>query len=902
MSGVEDTTALVSAFNDANVSHEKRTAILQLLRSYISLFDNLVAPESDRLVMEFVQLANIKADCMHAKKLLQSVFNVLCTKISDRQYGYEKLVEALSYFLLSVDCSAFEGNPSSLTNIARDIMKKLGPAQTYSRGTFPTHSISLFALHHTCSVIQEVDKDEFDHDKQDGLYREMSECLQSIISTQSYYPFRYQASLTQQSLARMDSNDGISSKERWYRLFCGVKGTAYFCQALLGAISMHFDLDSLENGIKEWSKARASNRIEQNSWYEIVQTLIDSRLLVQNDSNRLHNNEECFGTVEEIQDKIQNKQDQVALRFALIHEATLLVLDSDDEKVKGWAVAQLTYFGKCCAPDKGWAQNSDVLEALVEAALKVRQKGEFCSEMKNLLAKLNFGDRREEINRMMEHLDQRARWNEGSDEVFTSYDLFGADSLFNAIKTKLSSDASKAPKVEIENMLRNQPPLVGSEQLFFCHDPAQCPSSSDTTGELETTDFWAENMYCANLRQTLCLKVQEFTKRDGLDGYLKAKTHIDAKPRALGHCQHILLSLELLESSLSASKQQDRKKILDSANLFEDALELIKCTVCDKSNFRHNFLVWIKNAAGIASVKHDVWHLSEVSLELFVKVVKVVQYFPEEWEKIKGILDPYAFEKDPYLAVDCILSVMTVNPEITDNLQKLPQAISSGEETKSNAPARQRVSESTRLVRDSRISKCAQRLAKNKGTLTNIPSKRCTLYEALKETFAKYPLKVVGAMHERTRAIAQLVTSPQQVVEQARDSMAFVLNTTRQTLNGIFRKMRNWEGNRIHERSMERIADMSIDDLLRAYREGPNDRLIHFIVPKLFSTPVTVHGLESNGPTKLVIQRDSTSKNEYTFDICEDAKTFLSAIKKYTQQRFPKVAALIPEHDESYTY
>jgi len=280
---VKDTASLVAACNNSRNNQEQHEALLYWIENYISFFEKQSIADSHHRAMELVQLADVVAEGVRTKELLRNVFCCLCSKIRDNNYGEEKLILALCYFLLSVNSKAFQGNPHHLTRLARDLMAKLGPEATFSRATYSTHSVSLFALHHLCTVIHEVDPSELDHGNQDGLFRQMNGCLENIISTQSYYPFCYQAMLTRESLASMDSTRGISSRERWYRLFHAMRGVAYFYQALAEVATAKVDIDCFEKGIEELVEVFARHNIETNTWFEVIQELINFRVLVQKD-------------------------------------------------------------------------------------------------------------------------------------------------------------------------------------------------------------------------------------------------------------------------------------------------------------------------------------------------------------------------------------------------------------------------------------------------------------------------------------------------------------------------------------------------------------------------------------------------------------------------------------------
>jgi len=241
-------------------------------------------------------------------------------------------------------------------------------------------------------VIHAVDPTEFDHDKPTGLHQEVNRCLKIIIDSEPYYPVYYQARLTQQSLADMDSNPGVSSMEKRYRMFCALKGTIYIFQALAGVVSSNIDIENLEKGVNLWIEACTSRTIKQSSWYENTKLLIDARIVVQNDPEKCETFQNCLDKLNEIQDKTEDEHDQRALRFTIIRQLTLMAIHTPAD----WAREELFHFGTYYATEKGWAKDPAILEALLDGMLKTHQVHGMESRMERALKELKFYLRTEE--------------------------------------------------------------------------------------------------------------------------------------------------------------------------------------------------------------------------------------------------------------------------------------------------------------------------------------------------------------------------------------------------------------------------------------------------------------------------------------------------------------------------
>lgn len=381
-------------------------------------------------------------------------FCCLCTKISRNDYGDEKFVQELSHFLLLVDHKAFERNPHYLTRVARDLIKKLGQEATFSRGTYPTHNVSLLTLHHLCLVIHAVDPTEFDHDKPAGLYQEMNRCLESIVDSQSYYPIYYQARLTQQSLAYMDSHPGASSTEKRFRMFCAIKGTMYIFQALASVASANIDIENLEKGVNLWIEACTSRSIKQSSWYENSKPLIDARILVQSDPEKIETFQVCLLKINELQEQTRNKEDQLALRFTMIRQLTLMAIHCPADDVREWAREELFHFGTHYAIELGWAKDPAILEALLDAMLEVHQGDRMESRMERALEKLKLNLRTGEQAKMIENWEEATEWKRANEDVSRLDDDIDHYCLFRRVEKELAIDELISTRLATQEKLK----------------------------------------------------------------------------------------------------------------------------------------------------------------------------------------------------------------------------------------------------------------------------------------------------------------------------------------------------------------------------------------------------------------------------------------------------------------
>eukprot|EP00210_Caulerpa_lentillifera_P002064 g1979.t1 len=464
---VKDTESLVSACNKTVDNLQQHNAFLHWIQNYVSFFETSTASECRQDAMEFVQLANVLPESSNANTLLNDVFCCLCEKIHWGRFGDEKLIEALSVFLLTIDYSVFNGNPHCLVSVARDVMTKLGSEVTFSKSTYPTLSVLLLALHHLCVVIHEVDRNQFDHDKQEGLFQEVNRCLKKIIDSQTYYHFFYLATITQQSLSSMDANAGVSSKEIWYRLFCAVRGTVYFYQVLAGGLSMNIDLEKIEKGVKNWIEAGTSRGIKQKYWYEAVSLLTQSKILVQRDPFKLKLFQQSLQTIDDMQKKTKNDEELTALRFSMFRQLYLMALDNSSEDARRWAAKELMHIGCQWMLDNEWIKYPEVKASMWSAMVEVHQ----CPTLRETTT--------DYISMMIEKGFETECQKLKNVAKMESDHQIGHHSLFIRIKKKLSLNESIPSRLQTQNMLKQYYQLHSEVPSLFDNEPAKHVNTLD---------------------------------------------------------------------------------------------------------------------------------------------------------------------------------------------------------------------------------------------------------------------------------------------------------------------------------------------------------------------------------------------------------------------------------------
>lgn len=213
----------------------------------------------------------------------------------------------------------------------------------------------------------------------------------------------------------------------------------------------------------------------------------------------------------------------------------------------------------------------------------------------------------------------------------------------------------------------------------------------------EAINFFVENKYCANFRQVFRFMTQVLIERKREKGYLEVQSLVNARPIALGYQQHLLLNLELLEACLSASKPQDRAKILNSTSVLEIAFKWIEPLLLEDHNRPRDPGPRLRGFRTLDSIIDATMHQDQL-LELFAKVARVARCAPDQWERVMYMLKPHASILDKQRCVHCIALFIQVIPEERQKLLQLYWAFLDNEEDSKREVAIRKFSDVARLM------------------------------------------------------------------------------------------------------------------------------------------------------------------------------------------------------------
>ncbi|MCG8341022.1 MAG: hypothetical protein MI674_07180, partial [Cytophagales bacterium] len=391
-------------------------------------------------LQEYSSLAHIQATPEN-RRLRESYFNSLCNKIKGGQYGETPLIEALEYTLQNIDSDVFEGNPSTLIWLGKDLLAKLDPSSNkFTKATYSTHRSTLYALHQTLVLIQLIDPSQWD----EGIYSQFKEKVEAIAGNANYYPFRYHALLLDQILQRLKSEEYRARLKRM-RIVDGLRAGWAVGQAVVSMAAGKLDIDALKKiyeslkaafareGIeaKSWydryqdivqcihaledirseikdflgncktlEDAFASEKMEEKTWYDCHQAVKYASILSLGDSNKYSVFEQGLEALQKAKLK-NNEEGRKALCFGIVQQLRLLALHGPTEQVRKQSIQWLEDLAK----PEAWGGDAEVMEGLLDGlAIVVHSQGEEKEVAQEALKSLTGSSPRAEPARFLKRL------------------------------------------------------------------------------------------------------------------------------------------------------------------------------------------------------------------------------------------------------------------------------------------------------------------------------------------------------------------------------------------------------------------------------------------------------------------------------------------------------------------
>ena len=383
---ITSTSSLVDSFNAAQTPEEQQ-ALEQWIQKYIRWFNDQTQHVGNLALMreevqEYTCLAHIKASTEKNRRLLRSYFDNLCNKI-DREYqhGEVTLLEALEYTLQNMDSHVFEGNPAPLIHLGNTLLAKLDTdSNKFTKDTYPTYRSTLYALHQTLVLIQQISHSRL-NPTQDELYSRFKTKIDDLKRNAAYYPIRYHVRLLKQSLQRL-ARYQARLQDRLRRVGQGLKGGACLYQGAHALSTLVFDIDAFLPGYASLQAASG----HQYTWYDWHQAINYAGLLSLEDPDKYRNFEECLKTFKAKEATMRKEKDRKALRFGIVMQLRMLALHGPTGEVRKKSIKWLEDLANL----EEWGGDGEVMEGLLDGLASIavhsqREEGGLFSAINSLL-------------------------------------------------------------------------------------------------------------------------------------------------------------------------------------------------------------------------------------------------------------------------------------------------------------------------------------------------------------------------------------------------------------------------------------------------------------------------------------------------------------------------------------
>ena len=382
------TDRLVRVYN--NITDERDREILEhWLCSYITFFGGLkLRWDKERVAEEFAQLANIQMRLPCDRELLYSVLHELHNTMEALMCAKGPIPKALSHVLASLDVTVFNGNPNTLLHLADTLTRTLQGCFALTRETFKDYRPTLVALYQTCTVVHRITPElpACNHLTKtlDGLLEGLT-----IFRDSPHYPFRFYAMLIEQSIYRFTKgNESSALFEAMRRFATGTAGVLYLLHGFRSFINIDIDLSAVSEGIQRLKAACADDRFQRKLWFDWLQAFSFTAMLCLTDPEKFESFQESLEQILEYQNFMRDREERKAIRYGIVNELMAVATVAESAEVRREAMLELEYLARCRTLSEGWYADPEVYEGSLDAASKVYQRGEFCSNMKAVLEML----------------------------------------------------------------------------------------------------------------------------------------------------------------------------------------------------------------------------------------------------------------------------------------------------------------------------------------------------------------------------------------------------------------------------------------------------------------------------------------------------------------------------------
>jgi len=372
---IQCTESLIRAYNANDVEDVNGVALHRWLDAYVREFSKQrVESLPESWIREYALLAMIDVKNSAAEELVGRVYASLRACVKSGQYCPPIIVIALDNMLTEMDAKIVMKETESLISLANDLLCLTDPKRRlFSRDTYAFHMACLLTLEKTLVVLHKAERTDSKQWIIDFFQGRLRTQLNSIASSQKYYPFVYNTQLIRcniEGLIKGNSTDMLLSAGR--RIFYALCGGLYLFQGVRELAVMKLDFAAIEAGVLKMQKAFGG----------MINTLafgLKEVMLAAKKSQEKQDFSyiiECYG-----KHKYPTCWDRIVpnrlktIKFALVSHLTLFATDSSTSNLSDPAFRLLSNL----ATNKDtahWRADPDIYESLLDALASVGAKNQ----------------------------------------------------------------------------------------------------------------------------------------------------------------------------------------------------------------------------------------------------------------------------------------------------------------------------------------------------------------------------------------------------------------------------------------------------------------------------------------------------------------------------------------------
>ena len=378
---VDNTEALVRAFNSAGVDRKRRELLFQWFERYHKAFTNALNENlTPDIVREYAELVKIKVTRRHHRELQRNVLKNLTEIFSPKDEENENMNEyakILMRTLANMDRYALENASEVLHPLAQKLIQCIPADLRASQRDFPTKGYIFQALHQTLDLLYEALRYHDRHlNRFDNGMRIRRKC-EELRTTAKCYRTWYYLKIIEQDIGRLNRTKfNIEGRDRCAMTGHMICGFLHCYHGFRGLLDFDTDIDPLLKGRAEFGRASEYREIEEAIWYEPFQELAETCRTVIHQNKDIEEYQRAYNQALRRRIKCKREPDRKAFLFGQILILENVAQRSKSAEIRKDAVHKLVELSKE-QNDSRVKFNEDILHAFLEAFHTVCSREEF---------------------------------------------------------------------------------------------------------------------------------------------------------------------------------------------------------------------------------------------------------------------------------------------------------------------------------------------------------------------------------------------------------------------------------------------------------------------------------------------------------------------------------------------